>query len=182
MGEKPLLTRSAIPNSADAAGVVPELAGWLTKTAVVQPLGAKKPSTKRKRDASGPVQGGGKRRGREDYTGWENETEASAIVATYMPEEGKDQEYVRRKSPHSLDSSGLIALNSFMKTGVACTADMVKVKPINPGEFGYQKIFGEEEFFAAGLLHIPVGAQKGAKNSRDNAYVGQRCDCPFTHS
>jgi len=39
------------------------------------------------------------------------------------------------------------------------------------GTFGYQKIFGEEEFFAAGLLHIPVGAQKSAKNSRDNAYV-----------
>jgi centromere protein C len=42
------------------------------------------------------------------------------------------------------------------------------------GTFGYQKIFGEEEFFAAGLLHIPVGAQKSAKNSRDNAYVSSQ--------
>ena len=43
------------------------------------------------------------------------------------------------------------------------------------GAFGYQKIFGEEEFFAAGLVHIPVGAQKSAKNSRDNAYVSWQC-------
>ena len=99
MGEKPLLKRDAVPSSADPAGIVPELSGWLTKTAVVQPLGAKKPTAKRKREASGHVQGGRKRRGQEeDYTGWENETEASAIVATYMPEGGKEKEYVRRRS------------------------------------------------------------------------------------
>jgi centromere protein C len=48
---------------------------------------------------------------------------------------------------------------------------MYKVRSNKPGEFRYQKIFGEEEFFAAGVLHIPVGIAKEAKNSRDNAYV-----------
>jgi hypothetical protein len=113
MGEKPLLKRDAVPSSADPAGIVPELSGWLTKTAVVQPLGAKKPSTKRKREASGPVQGGRKRRGQEeDYTGWENETEASAIVATYMPADGKETEYVRRRSYHNLAFLDGNALNT----------------------------------------------------------------------
>ena len=94
-----MLKRDAVPRSADPAGIVPELSGWLTKTAIVQPLGAKKPAAKRKREASGPVQGGRKRRlQEEDYAGWENETEASAIVATYMPEDGKETEYVRRRS------------------------------------------------------------------------------------
>lgn len=49
---------------------------------------------------------------------------------------------------------------------------MVRVKAIKNANFGYQKIFGEEEFFAAGVLHIPVKAEKASKNSRDNAYVG----------
>jgi centromere protein C len=48
---------------------------------------------------------------------------------------------------------------------------MVRPKEIPNATFTYQKIFGEDEFFAAGILRIEVGGCKAPKNSRDNAYV-----------
>jgi hypothetical protein len=56
-------------------------------------------------------------------------------------------------------------------TGIACTKKMVKVKDIENATFTYQKIFGEDEFFAAGVLNIQVNGEKAPKNSRDNVYV-----------
>lgn len=52
---------------------------------------------------------------------------------------------------------------------------MVRPKEIPNATFTYQKIFGEDEFFAAGILRIEVGGCKAPKNSRDNAYVGSTC-------
>ena len=58
-----------------------------------------------------------------------------------------------------------------MNAGVANTSAMVRPKEIPNATFTYQKIFGEDEFFAAGILRIEVGGCKAPKNSRDNAYV-----------
>jgi centromere protein C len=38
--------------------------------------------------------------------------------------------------------------------------------------FRYQKVFGEDQFIASGVVYIPVGSSKPAKQSKDNSYVG----------
>ncbi|KAH8090379.1 Mif2/CENP-C like-domain-containing protein [Filobasidium floriforme] len=157
LGEKPVLKRSVITDTGDANNVVPEVQGWLIKQQPVQSLVNKRAGVKRKRAGSNsvPPRTANKRRAageeeEDEYAGWEDETEASAIVAQYSPGGSTEQEHVRR---------------------IACTKAMVRVKAIKNANFGYQKIFGEEEFFAAGVLHIPVKAEKASKNSRDNAYA-----------
>ena len=37
--------------------------------------------------------------------------------------------------------------------------------------FKYQKVFGEDQFMAAGVVFVPVGGEKPGKDSRDNSYV-----------
>ncbi|KAF8593606.1 hypothetical protein BDV93DRAFT_529787, partial [Ceratobasidium sp. AG-I] len=39
------------------------------------------------------------------------------------------------------------------------------------GPFHFQKIFGDSDFFAAGLMKIPVGGRKPNKSSKENTYV-----------
>lgn len=48
---------------------------------------------------------------------------------------------------------------------------MLQPKLVLGSNFTYQKVFGEDEFFAAGVLNIQVGGSKPSKPSRDNAYV-----------
>jgi len=98
------LKRNTIADKGDATDIVPELQGWLTKEQPVQTLGAKKTGLKRKRAGSNsvPPRTGNKRRigneeGEEDYTGWENETEASAIIAKWSPGGSTEEEELRRK-------------------------------------------------------------------------------------
>jgi centromere protein C len=42
----------------------------------------------------------------------------------------------------------------------------------------YQKVFGEDQFIAAGVVFIPVGGKKPGKHSKDNSYV-RRLSCRF---
>ncbi|KAG9082759.1 hypothetical protein FS749_006589 [Ceratobasidium sp. UAMH 11750] len=39
------------------------------------------------------------------------------------------------------------------------------------GPFHFQKIFGDSDFFAAGVMKIPVGGRKPNKPSKENTYV-----------
>ena len=55
--------------------------------------------------------------------------------------------------------------------GVACTAKMIDPKGAADNQFFFQKVFGEENFMAAGQLIIPVGGKKPSKGSGDNTYA-----------
>lgn len=48
---------------------------------------------------------------------------------------------------------------------------MLNPKSVDGSQFMYQKIFGEGQFIAAGVVHIPPGGKKPGKHSKDNAYV-----------
>lgn len=50
---------------------------------------------------------------------------------------------------------------------------MVTPVAVGNATFQYQKIFGEAEFFAGGVLNLDVGGAKAPKNSQDNAYVSE---------
>lgn len=69
------------------------------------------------------------------------------------------------------DNLGLILSDLHTLIGVACTEAMVNPLAVGNASFKYQKIFGEAEFFAGGILNIQVGGAKAPKNSQDNAYV-----------
>jgi centromere protein C len=56
--------------------------------------------------------------------------------------------------------------------GLAYPKHLLSPKQVPNSSFLYQKVFGEDQFIAAGMVVIPVGASKPAKHSKDNSYVG----------
>lgn len=57
------------------------------------------------------------------------------------------------------------------KTGVAMPYARLEPKQVVGSNFKYQKVFGEDNFVAAGVVFIPPGGEKPAKPSKDNCYV-----------
>lgn len=59
-----------------------------------------------------------------------------------------------------------------MNLGLACPKSLYKPRDIPDATFKYQKILGEGEFFAGGILNLDKGGgEKAPKSSKDNAYV-----------
>ncbi|KZT55090.1 hypothetical protein CALCODRAFT_361381 [Calocera cornea HHB12733] len=54
---------------------------------------------------------------------------------------------------------------------IAFTESMIEPREAANARFKFQKIFGDGEFLAAGMLSIPIGETKPAKSSKDNSYV-----------
>ncbi|KAG2103947.1 Mif2/CENP-C like-domain-containing protein [Suillus cothurnatus] len=78
--------------------------------------------------------------------GWDDETEESGVVIDYVTEEP----VLRR---------------------VVYTAKKIDPKPAAGGGWFFQKIFGEGDFIAAGVLLIPPQGRKPSKGTKDNTYV-----------
>ncbi|KAJ9125422.1 hypothetical protein QFC22_000383 [Naganishia vaughanmartiniae] len=158
-GERPVIKRQIVNGEVGPAFITAE---WLTipeEKAI--PLAAKRkggarrarsgtaepvPKKARKKQTSDGSDDGDQEPEADDVTGWDEGTEPGGMVMDFTT----GQEVMRR---------------------VANTSAMVRPKEIPNASFTYQKIFGEDEFFAAGILRIEVGGCKAPKNSRDNAYV-----------
>lgn len=56
-------------------------------------------------------------------------------------------------------------------TGIAYPKRLLNPSIVSSGDFKYQKIFGEDQFVASGVVYIPVKSSKPAKSSKDNSYV-----------
>lgn len=56
-------------------------------------------------------------------------------------------------------------------TGIVCTAAQARPRIAHNNQFAFEKVFGVDEFMAAGVLEIPVGGNKPVKPTRDNNYV-----------
>ncbi|WVW82041.1 hypothetical protein I302_104046 [Kwoniella bestiolae CBS 10118] len=82
----------------------------------------------------------------EEEEGWDNETEPTGLVKTY---------------PDGMESHRKIA----------CPKSLLVPSNKTNQTFSYQKVFGEGDFMAAGVVVIPVGQSKTTKPSKDNAYV-----------
>ena len=48
---------------------------------------------------------------------------------------------------------------------------MVDPKKVSSEDWSFQKVFGDADFMAAGVLVIPPQGRKSSKPSKDNTYV-----------
>ncbi|KZT09565.1 uncharacterized protein LAESUDRAFT_722528 [Laetiporus sulphureus 93-53] len=78
--------------------------------------------------------------------GWDDSTKAEGVVIDYETETEVEKK-------------------------VAFTAKMIAPKAAANNDFYFQKIFGEGDFIAAGLLIIPPDKQKPTKGTKDNTFV-----------
>ncbi|WWC58374.1 uncharacterized protein I303_100914 [Kwoniella dejecticola CBS 10117] len=85
-----------------------------------------------------------------DEEGWDANTDTTGLVKDY---------------PSGVEAQRIIA---YTKAMVSPKAQKSKDES---QVFRYQKIFGEGNFMAAGVVHIGVGKSKAPKPSKDNAYV-----------
>ena len=60
---------------------------------------------------------------------------------------------------------------SVLPSGVAFTAKMVSPKAAAQGAFYFQKIFGDGDYLASGILMIPPNSTKPTKSTKDNTFV-----------
>lgn len=56
-------------------------------------------------------------------------------------------------------------------SGIVYTAKKIDPKPAAGAGWFFQKIFGEGDFIAAGVLRIPPQGRKPSKGTKDNTYV-----------
>lgn len=56
-------------------------------------------------------------------------------------------------------------------SGIACPISQVRPKSATNSPFAFEKVFGVDEYMAAGILEIPVGGSKPTKPTKDNNYV-----------
>ncbi|KAG2749841.1 hypothetical protein P692DRAFT_20832737 [Suillus brevipes Sb2] len=78
--------------------------------------------------------------------GWDDDTQESGVVIDYVTEEP----VLRR---------------------IVYTAKKIDPKPAAGAGWFFQKIFGEGDFIAAGVLRIPPQGRKPSKGTKDNTYV-----------
>ena len=62
--------------------------------------------------------------------------------------------------------------------GIAFTAKMVNPKPAANHDFFFQKVFGDGDFIAAGVLVIPPKKFKPTKGTKDNTFVSSYLRVP----
>jgi centromere protein C len=112
--------------------------------------------------------------------GWDDETEESGVVIDYVTEEP-----VLRRAQLLSPALRILTLIGVV-SGVVYTAKKIDPKPAAGGGWFFQKIFGEGDFIAAGVLLIPPQGRKPSKGTKDNTYVRIRhYTAPFnlfTHS
>ena len=106
--------------------------------------------------------------------GWDNETNPIGKVKEYP----SGREIERRK--RLLAGSARI-LTDMELLGLAFPRAMLTPKEVEGANFKYQKVFGEDQFIAGGVVYIPVGSDKPGKFSKDNAYVSEVLTLKFAY-
>ncbi|EEB87204.1 hypothetical protein MPER_15542, partial [Moniliophthora perniciosa FA553] len=117
-----------------------------------------------------PVEPLGKRRKRSTRSrsralGGGTATPAPSDDPDDFPEKGWDDDTPER---------GLVIdwrTKELVEKRIACLAKNVIPQQANNSDWEFQKIFGDEQFIAAGQLIIPVGSRKPNKTTKDNTYV-----------
>ena len=95
--------------------------------------------------------------------GWDDKTEAKCTVIHFTTK----QEVERREWTFFFR----IIWSKNIPLGIAWTARMVQPAQATENSWLFDKIFGDDEFIAAGQLIIPPKGCKPSKTSRDNTYV-----------
>ncbi|THH01669.1 hypothetical protein EW026_g1097 [Hermanssonia centrifuga] len=112
----------------------------------VQPLGAKHRRKRQTRSKSQSITEPEIPMIYNPEEGWDMDTKAEGVVVDYETK----QEVTRR---------------------VAFTSKMVRTRPAANADFFFQKIFGDKDFMAAGMLSIPPNGEKPTKGTKDNTFI-----------
>ncbi|KAE8219331.1 hypothetical protein CF319_g6956 [Tilletia indica] len=84
---------------------------------------------------------------------------------TRQPEDGWDEE---------TDQMGLVwnaDAGEETTRRIACQRNEVKTRKVFNSDFKFEKVFGVDDFMAAGVIEIPVGGSKPVKPSKTNSYT-----------
>lgn len=174
-GERPVLTRKVEADGNLAPTYV--VAEWLeVPKEEPEPLAARRVKTGKGRGRSASVK---PNLGRiteegEDYSHWDDGTEASGVVLDSISKTDVLRSESARpclRAPNAFVSADHRSTLSALRAEIAVTSKMVRLATVFNATFQYEKIFGEQDFFAAGVFKIEVGGEKTAKDSRDNCYV-----------
>ncbi|TBU35568.1 Mif2/CENP-C like-domain-containing protein [Dichomitus squalens] len=105
---------------------------------------------------------GGRKKGRSTATA---EPEPQQVLV-YDPEEGWDDETDPHCKVLEFGTDG-----KEVERRVAFTAKMITPKAAAQGAFYFQKIFGDGDYLASGVLYIPPNSTKPTKSTKDNTFV-----------
>ncbi len=97
-----------------------------------------------------------------EEAGWDEGTDPIGVVKEFP----SGREIHRSESPSSHLREG-----TDIVTGIAYPRCKLEPKDVRGAEFKYQKVFGEDQFIAGGVLYLPIGGSKPPKYSKDNSYV-----------
>jgi centromere protein C len=104
--------------------------------------------------------------------GWDDETDPHCTVLDYpAKEEVMRRLYFLWCLPGLYRSDMDYYLFAFWLLGVAFTSGMLDPRPTANGDWSFQKVFGDADFIAAGVLVIPPKGRKPSKGTKDNTYV-----------
>lgn len=132
-----------------------------------KPLG----KTARKRKRAGSERAKSNPQSYDPEEGWDDETEEFGVVIDYSTHEP-----VSRRAYSSIKHLPLLI---GAVSGIVYTAKKVDPKPAAGGGWFFQKVFGEGDFIAGGVLRIPSNGRKPSKGTKDNTYV-RTLPYPFT--
>ena len=128
-----------------------------------------------------PVEPLGKKRKRRGDRAKSESRAKSAAPVVFNPEEGWDDDtnpmgnildFVTQEEVEKREySTPLLGVHSNPASGIAFTSQMVKPKAAANNDWFFQKVFGDADFIAAGLLIIPPQGRKPSKGTEDNTYV-----------
>lgn len=95
----------------------------------------------------------------------EDDGEVDPTQPTRHPEEGWDE----ATDPHGMVWD--VERQSEVERRIACPISQVRPKTAINSDFAFEKVFGVDDYMAAGILEIPVGGGKPSKPTKDNNYV-----------
>ncbi|KAK0547450.1 mitotic fidelity of chromosome transmission- protein [Tilletia horrida] len=84
---------------------------------------------------------------------------------TRQPEDGWDEETDQMGLVWNVDTSEETTRR------IACQRNEVKTRKVFNSDFKFEKVFGVDDFMAAGVIEIPIGGSKPVKPSKTNSYT-----------
>ncbi|CAD6884337.1 unnamed protein product [Tilletia laevis] len=105
------------------------------------------------------------RSGSESEEGDEEEIRFDERGYTIQPEDGWDEETDQMGLVWNVDTGEEVTRR------IACQRSEVKTRKVFNSDFKFEKVFGVDDFMAAGVIEVPVGGSKPVKPSKTNSYT-----------
>lgn len=113
----------------------------------------------------GRGRGGARKRSRRDSD--DDDDSPDPTQPTQHPEDGWDDDTDPHGRVWDQDRGDEV------ERRIACPKNQVRTKQAVNSPFAFEKVFGVDDYMAAGILEIPVGGSKPTKPTKDNNYVSR---------